>query len=397
MKPTLQRIVLAITMVAVCAPLLVPLSAHAAAEVNLYIVPVDSVATVGDTVQTELRLNNTSYERIDSIEAYLTYPVSTLEIVGVSTSGSAFTASSNLTATYDNTAGTLYVTGAGPIIPTPSDSLIANIKFKTKQSGNARISYSDTSKAGMHGNGGVLRNVLTGTLGSSISITSGENVPDSLATPPTGPVTVRPTSSTSLTFAGVSLDSIILFVSRNSAPLAISIGGIFILMIIWILTQHVRRTRITPNVPGIRDHPTDEDRRTLFDTPQSPHAVFNPGKSRLHDFLAIFGIGDKEPEQAPVPQQPSADTSLHPLQIGPAVPSYRPQTATRSTTTASTVYAPQPDTATNDPLPVIVKPEPEPDLPPKAIFYDGEPKTRFDAEPQDMFSGGEKRLRSEGH
>ena len=159
--------------------------------VRLYTTPADSAVMVGDTFSVQLRLKIETNSRVDQINANVLFTSSALSVSSISTSGSAFTPTT--TPYFDNTKGSLQVREQGGAITKPTDILIATIIFRAKTSGMATISYASTSEVGTT-TGSTIKNILTSTSGSRVSITNAVTAP-AVNTPESSTPDETPTDS----------------------------------------------------------------------------------------------------------------------------------------------------------------------------------------------------------
>ena len=169
---------------------LVPSTFAAPDEVRLYMTPVNVGIAPGATTTLQIRLSKTDGVRVDHVDAAVTFPSGLLEVTALSKAGGYFTANNGPTMAYNNAAGTLRVTGNGTTLSASADVLVATATFRTKAAGTARVNYSTSSQAGDMVGTNNIKNYLTGTAGSTLTITSP-------VTPnPTTPKPPAPTPST---------------------------------------------------------------------------------------------------------------------------------------------------------------------------------------------------------
>ncbi len=147
-------------------------TAAAANEVRLYTTPASASAVTGNTVSIQIRLSKTSSAKVDYVKADMKFTTSVLEIVSVNKSGSYFTGSGGPTSTYNNSNGTLVITGKGTSMSTPSDVLISTITFRLKSAGTGTLQFNSGSQAGDLLGSNNVKNSLTASTGSSITGTT---------------------------------------------------------------------------------------------------------------------------------------------------------------------------------------------------------------------------------
>ena len=159
-------------------------------DVRLYVTPSSSSGPIGRNVAVQIRLSKDTNAKVDYAKADTRFSTAVLEVVSVSRAGSYFTNNGGPTTSYNNSNGTLVVSGSGNTLPTVADALLVTVTFRVKTAGAGTISFTGSSEAGDLLGGGNVKNVLNATSGSSIT---GESPPP--AATPAKPATATPTPS----------------------------------------------------------------------------------------------------------------------------------------------------------------------------------------------------------
>jgi hypothetical protein len=159
-------------------------------DVRLYVSPSSSSGAAGRNVAVQIRLSKDTNAKVDYAKADTRFSTAVLEVVSISRAGSYFTNNGGPTTSYNNSNGTLIVSGSGNTLPTTADALLVTVTFRVKTTGTGTITVTAASEAGDLLGGGNVKNVLTATSGSSIT---GESPPP--AATPAKPATATPTPS----------------------------------------------------------------------------------------------------------------------------------------------------------------------------------------------------------
>jgi hypothetical protein len=159
----------------------------ATSNVKLYVTPSTSGVTVGQTTALQLRLLKDSSSDVDYIDAKVTFSAANLEVVSISKQGSQFNDNGGPSTTYNNTNGTLSVTGGGQQLDRRADVLVATVTFKGKVAGSGSVSYTAASGAGEMTSGGNLKNILTTRVGGTVNVSNPISGGSTPGTPPPSP------------------------------------------------------------------------------------------------------------------------------------------------------------------------------------------------------------------
>lgn len=147
--------------------------AHAATTVKLYTKASSVSVYSGSTFSLQVRLLKSTDDWVNYVDARLSYNPSVLSVVGTSASGSVFRNDGGPTILYSNSTGTLSITGtSADYVPTPSDSLVATVTFRAKTAAKTSVSMTSQSQAGRLVGQTNVKNYLTSTAGTSVTITS---------------------------------------------------------------------------------------------------------------------------------------------------------------------------------------------------------------------------------
>lgn len=194
MKKRIQRI-LTTGLIAVVTAMtgIIPVAA-AGNEVKLYATPSNSTVTANHNVAVQIRLAKDTNAKVDYVSADMRFSANMLEIIAVSRTGSYFTENNGPTISFNNSNGTLVVTGTSGTMPSTADVLLATVTFRVKGIGTGSFSFSSGSVAGDQLGGGNVKNALTSTSGSSIV---GVSPPSSSPTKTTTTTSSTPSSSSS--------------------------------------------------------------------------------------------------------------------------------------------------------------------------------------------------------
>lgn len=97
---------------------------------------------------------------------------SVLQVASVSKTGSAFTQNSGPAVSFNNSTGIISFTGrSANYLQSPSDTLVATITFRAKSSGASTLKYLTGAEVGETiGASGKIKNYLTSTTGTTISV-----------------------------------------------------------------------------------------------------------------------------------------------------------------------------------------------------------------------------------
>jgi hypothetical protein len=140
--------------------------------VKLYVAPASQSVVSGNSVTVQVRLSKAANSKVDYAKADMTFSTNQLEIVSVSRSGSYFNASGGPVTSFNNSKGTLNISGSGDTLPSNADVLVASVTFKAKSAGTGTLSYTNASLAGDLLGSGSVKNALTATAGTSVLVSS---------------------------------------------------------------------------------------------------------------------------------------------------------------------------------------------------------------------------------
>src|SRR3989344_6809533 len=156
------------TAATVCCAAIVAGGAQQTEAASLYVSPSGGSFVTGSTFTVSIFVN-TGGESVNAIEANLTFPVDTLQVVSP-TAGNSFIKTWIAQPTYSNTAGTLRFQGA---VPNPGINteagLVSTVTFRTRSVGSAAVRFLDSSRVLLNDGRGT--NALDRTSGATFSIT----------------------------------------------------------------------------------------------------------------------------------------------------------------------------------------------------------------------------------
>lgn len=144
----------------------------ATSSVKLYVNPTSLSITAGQTGSVQLRLSKDSSAKVDYVDAKATFSTANLEVVSISRQGSHFGYSNGPATSFNNSNGTLAISGRGAELATKADVLVATVTFRGKSVGTGSISYTASSQAGDLTNGGHVKNSLSARVGGIVDISS---------------------------------------------------------------------------------------------------------------------------------------------------------------------------------------------------------------------------------
>jgi hypothetical protein len=144
----------------------------ATSTVKLYVNPASAGVTTGYTTALQLRLYKNSSAKVDYVDARVTFSAAQLEVVSISKQGSYFNSGGGPSVAYNNSNGTISVTGNGAPLATIDDVLLATVTFKAKTAGSGSVTFTAASQAGDITNGGHVKNSLDTRVGGVVNITN---------------------------------------------------------------------------------------------------------------------------------------------------------------------------------------------------------------------------------
>lgn len=163
-----------------------PMPVSAAPDlVKLYVAPASQSIVSGNSFTLQVRLIKDTNAKVDYAKADIVFPSQYFEIISISRSGSHFSYNGGPLTSFNNSNGTLVVSGSGDTLPTNANVLVASVTFRAKAVGTRSVSFTDSSVAGDELGSGNVKNALTATAEASINITP----------PPSPPVTTQRASN----------------------------------------------------------------------------------------------------------------------------------------------------------------------------------------------------------
>lgn len=178
--------------------------------VRLYINPATNSASVGGTVSVQVRADSAS-STVNAVQANISYPAASLDVVSVDTSSSAFT----IQAEQILTSGNIRL-ARGNIAPLSGDNLVGVINFKVKSASISPISITFDTTSSLLSNTTPPVNILTNTLPATISVSVPVS-PTAVPTPARTPTPIlTPTTSIPQGTGSLSLSPTVQTVDLNT-------------------------------------------------------------------------------------------------------------------------------------------------------------------------------------
>lgn len=165
--------------------------------VKLYVAPASLSVVSGNSLTIQVRLSKAANAKVDYAKADLTFSSNQLEITSVSKSGSHFNASGGPVTSFNNSKGTVNISGSGSTLPVNADVLVASVTLRAKSTGTGLISFTNASVVGDLLGSGSMKNALTATAGSSVAVSSppAPSPPATTQSKPTSPMPSQTTTS----------------------------------------------------------------------------------------------------------------------------------------------------------------------------------------------------------
>jgi hypothetical protein len=151
--------------------------------VKLYVAPASQSVVSGNSVTVQVRLSKAANAKVDYAKADMTFSTNQLEVISVSRSGSYFNATGGPVTSFNNSKGTINISGSGDTLPTNADVLVASVTFKAKAAGTGTLSFTGASVAGDLLGSGNVKNSLTATAGTSVVVSSPPTTPPATTQP----------------------------------------------------------------------------------------------------------------------------------------------------------------------------------------------------------------------